>query len=282
VSSISVVVPTVSGREDALGRCLAGLRAQSRPPDEVCVVRGRSGPVAALRAGWAATSGDWVAVLDDDAIPRADWLERIERHLLDERLGAVGGRIVNTVDSGAPAARYAPGPVAALSWFGRTTSRLHEVPVRPLIREASFLPGSNICIRRGALTAIDPGLDFGMAPGFELGLCLRLRRSGWRVRFDSEIVVEHRPAARPASRARGDETRYAFEYSRMLAYVLLRELPWPRKVAFAVYFALVGQWWSPGLLLSPAFLVDPRRRRLLTAAYRGKWQGLKVTCASRS
>jgi GT2 family glycosyltransferase len=281
MTTITVVISTVRGREESLRRCLDGLARQTRPPDEILVIRDRATPVAALRAAWVlCTACEWVAPLDDDAIPPSDWLERIEAHLRDPQLGAVGGRILNIVAGEPTAHQFESGPVASLSWYGRTRSHLHDVPKTPIVCEADFLQGSNMCVRRGAVEDIDPDLDFGI-PGFELSVCQRLRRAGWRVRFDSEILVRHYPAARPPHLARHNRVRFAHEYSRNLVVALLHELSWPRKLIFLAYFLLVGQRQSPGLLVAPYFLLRRRSRARCVAAWRGKWEGVK-TCVSRS
>src|SRR5437773_9957969 len=100
---LSVVIPTYQ-RAGELRRCLRGLAAQTRMPAEVLVtargddtrswevlgdapqdlpVRGltrdAAGLVAALNAALCAAAGELVAITDDDAVPRPDWLERLER-----------------------------------------------------------------------------------------------------------------------------------------------------------------------------------------------------------
>jgi hypothetical protein len=86
VSTISVIVSTVPGREKHLDSCLAGLMSQSCAPHEIAVVRGRPSPVEALLAGWELTTGEWVAFIDDVAVPHTDWLERVASHLGDSTL----------------------------------------------------------------------------------------------------------------------------------------------------------------------------------------------------
>lgn len=276
---IAVVVPTVPGRESARERCLAAVNAQTLSPAEVVTIEGCTSYVAAVRLGIERTRADWIAFLDDDAVPEPDWLETLARHVDCPDVGAVGGRILNHVEGRLTARSYDGGPVARLTWYGRTQSRLHDIPVRPTVADVDFLPGSNMCVRRSALPPIDERWEQGMAPGFETGLFLALRRNGWRVVFDSAAVVAHYPAARPAHADRGDRDRASYEYSYTLTYALVCHLPWPRKLAFLVYFMLIGQRRSPGLLFAPCLLLPGRRRGRVRAAWSGKLHGLKEATA---
>jgi GT2 family glycosyltransferase len=271
-------VPTVAGRESALARCLSAVDAQTLPPAEIATIVGCDSYVAAVRSGIERTAADWIAFLDDDAVPEPDWLETLAKHF-QGGVGAVGGRILNYVDGRLTARSYHDGPVARLNWYGRTQSRLHDVPTRHVIADVDFLPGSNMCLRRSALPAIDRRWERGMAPGFETALLLAVQGKGWRVVFDSAAVVAHYPAPRPKHVARGDANQATYEYSYMLTYSLLRGLPWPRKLAFFAYFMLVGQRRSPGLFFAPCLLVPGRLRDRFRAAWRGKLRGLKEATA---
>ena len=100
---VSVLVPSYRRPAD-LERCLAAISAQHRAADQVLVVarvgdqetfsvvqkwRERlpldvveitvPGVVQAMAAGLARCECDVLAITDDDAAPRPDWLERIER-----------------------------------------------------------------------------------------------------------------------------------------------------------------------------------------------------------
>jgi cellulose synthase/poly-beta-1,6-N-acetylglucosamine synthase-like glycosyltransferase len=117
---ISIVIPTV-GRPSlaALLAALAG-GAEPRTPVEVLIVddrrdhrtelplpdlgrhlevkllTGRSaGPAAARNNGWRAARHDWVAFLDDDVLPDADWLERLtgDLEVAAARVGGVQGEV---------------------------------------------------------------------------------------------------------------------------------------------------------------------------------------------
>jgi histidinol-phosphate phosphatase family protein len=130
MSAYSIVVPTV-GRP-SLGRLLAALEAGRGPlPEAVVLVDDRRsataplplppgvrlagrthvlpgagrGPAAARNAGWRATATPWVAFLDDDVLPPADWPARLAADLAglpDEAAGSQG-RIVVPLPASRPA-----------------------------------------------------------------------------------------------------------------------------------------------------------------------------------
>src|SRR5689334_18557055 len=115
----TVIVPTYR-RPTELRRCLSGLDDQKRMPAvglvmthvddaptwEVLgdapkelpvrgVARDAAGVVVALNTALQAAAGDLVAITDDDAVARPDWIERLEQCFrADSRLGGVGGRDV--------------------------------------------------------------------------------------------------------------------------------------------------------------------------------------------
>jgi len=114
---ISCLVPTYR-RPDDLRRCIRALAAQTRSVDElVVVIRAGDaasddvlrdselqlaqrlvrvvvtvpGVIAAMTAGLQAASGEVICLLDDDAVPHADWLARIEHTFKrDPYIGGVG------------------------------------------------------------------------------------------------------------------------------------------------------------------------------------------------
>src|SRR5690348_5410866 len=94
---VAIVVPTV-GRP-SLSALLERLRpqvARARVPVELLVIEDRAGrgPAAARNQGWQATRRPWVAFLDDDVLPDADWLDRLLADLdQPEDVGGVQGRI---------------------------------------------------------------------------------------------------------------------------------------------------------------------------------------------
>jgi hypothetical protein len=269
---VSVVVPTYR-RPLVLRRCLSALERQDRAPDEVFVVvrrededsrraarahaslarivtidvpTGSPGVVMALNAGLAAASGEVICLTDDDAEARPDWIARIERAFaLDSRVGAVGGR--DWVFHGERLEEGAESRVGMVSWFGRVTGN-HHLGTGPA-RDVDALKGVNLSVRTDLVREI--GFDHRLRAAttehhWELGLCLALRRRGYRVVYDPAIAVDHRPQPRVAEdRERGRRDLADAAHNETLA--MLEHLSPAGRVAHLAWALGVGTRASPGL-----------------------------------
>ena len=163
--TFTVLIPTYR-RPKELRECLDAVLGQTRPPEQVIVVRrdsdqdaarvlsfesaveevvvSQSGTVAALCAGLSHASEDVVAVTDDDAVPRYDWLERLAVAFQEESVGAVGGRDV--VHHGGEIADGRARVVGRMTWYGRSIGNHHLGSGRA--REVDFLKGCNYAFRK--------------------------------------------------------------------------------------------------------------------------------------
>lgn len=90
---VSVVVPTL-GRQ-SLQEALHALKTQTRPPDEIIVVRDerRRGAAWGRNEGIRRAGGDLIALTDDDCIVASDWLARLIGALDTHDAAAAGGAI---------------------------------------------------------------------------------------------------------------------------------------------------------------------------------------------
>ncbi|HEY6888078.1 MAG TPA: glycosyltransferase family A protein [Solirubrobacter sp.] len=279
--STATVVVTSYRRPRALDNCLAGLRAQTRAPDEIVVVLqasddesalalerwpevrvvtlSASGSVAALNAGIDAATAEVVALVDDDAIPGPDWLERIlATFALDPRIAAVGGRdvvhtsgtILGRADQGVLGRVRGAPAVGRIQWFGRHVGNHHIG--EGAARDVDVLKGANMAFLRRAVLGhrYDERLrGRGAQPHSELSICLPLRRRGLRLVYDPAIVVDHHPAPRPAGDSRVVLDREAvFDWTFNETLQLLDHLPPSRRVALGVWGSLVGTKRAPGLV----------------------------------
>lgn len=298
--SLTVVVPTF-GRPAALARCLGALARQTRPPDQIVVVcraddavgvdaasrLARDAPIdllmcdrprlcAQMDLGVARATGDIVALTDDDSEPTPDWAARL-MHLYDAPdVGAVGGRDVIRlpgVDS-----RSTTQPVGVVTLTGRLRGNHHREGLG--VRDVDFLKGVNLSVRR-QLWAVDRDLlGDGNQPHWELGTCLRVRRLGWRVRYDAELLVDHHPDLRIDEPSRQSRDAYSLRRdAHNELYELVRWLPaWQGAVA-AARAILIGSRGTPGVAVG-IWLAgrgsEPRQAlREVWAASSGRWLAIR-------
>jgi histidinol-phosphate phosphatase family protein len=164
----------VPDRDGLLAAVPDGLSARV----EVLATHGR-GPAAARNAGWRAARAPWVAFLDDDVVPRADWRERLQADLrpLDEGVAASQGRV------------RVPRPAGR-----RPTDWERNVAALEDARWAT----ADMAFRRAALDAVG-GFDerFPRAYREDADLALRLREAGFAlVRGAREVEHPVAPADR--------------------------------------------------------------------------------------
>ena len=292
----TVVIPSYR-RPQSLARCLDALERQQRPAQETIVVvreddaasqrvvRSREPPVrlvqvdrpgvvAAMNAGIDASSGDVVALTDDDAAPHPDWLARmLAAYEADPRVAAVGGRDSLYID-GRPWGGAAERVVGVVSRLGLVTGN-HHAGVGAA-RDVDVLKGANLSVRGDLLRElrIDERLrGVGTEHHWELALCLSLRRRGLRVVYDPSIVVDHHPQPRI------DDSRQfsALElrdstHNKTLA--VLEHLSPPRQALYLAWAAAVGTGTDPGLAQMLRLL--PTRRARAWALFRGHLAGLAL------
>jgi len=176
---ISIVVPTV-GRP-SLGALLDRLAPSTEEGAEILVVDDRAdqsspldvphakvlsgharGPAAARNTGWRAARFPWVAFLDDDVVPEAEWFARLRSDLdVPDRVGGVQGRVWVPLPADRP----------PTDWE-RSTAGLEE----------SRWITADMAYRRAALAEVG-GFDerFPRAYREDAELAYRVRRAGWRL-----------------------------------------------------------------------------------------------------
>ncbi len=271
LTHLSVLVPTFRRPFD-LKRCLTAIAAQTRRPDSTIIVcreddsdtralledqsiRGdatiayvnETGVVAALNAGLEAFTGDIIAITDDDAAPRPDWLDRIERRFReDATIGGLGGR--DYVHGISP--DDSTNEVGKISWFGRQIGNHHLGIGKP--RYVHMLKGANMSFRRDAINALrfDSRLrGTGAQVHNELAFSLEVRRRGWKLMYDPAVAVDHYPAPRFDEDQRSQRSQLAASNS---AYnetlILLEHLPLLSRPAFFIWAMLIGPRDLPGLV----------------------------------
>jgi GT2 family glycosyltransferase len=308
---ITVVVPTYLRPGYLLG-CLRALQQQTRSPDEVVVVmreddyetraaveqfcaanhdlrlRSRSvtspGFLPPVQAGIEASGGDIVVFTDDDAEPYPDWLERLESHYCDPRVGGVGGRVVNVFDGRERIYRPAA-TVGRYWWFGRAVGNMYRDLVPETTRRVDFLMGGNMSYRRNVLRGIQ--LDFNLnrevAFLYEVDVGLQVREMGYDLLYDPLARVKHFTAPRQQSGMRVRDSRSVYFHSHNLLYVALKHSRGLLRVASLGFSFLVGDRYGWGLLfiLVESLRGNFRWRREIGAAMRGKVDAVREVYVRR-
>ena len=212
ILTASVVVVTY-GRPDHVRTCLTHLAALRTAPLRTFVVDGspdnrtakivaeefpsvgylrnrlgRGATAESRQIGFAATTGDVVAFVDDDAFAEPDWLDELLLPYEDAQVVGVGGRALNGLDG---EETRGLGQIGRLLPDGRLTGNFAADPGR--IIEVDHLLGANMSFRRSAIEAI--GGIRGKYPGTcmceETDISLRLVRAGGKLVFTPKAVVHH-------------------------------------------------------------------------------------------
>lgn len=190
--------------------CLAGCLALDYPRFEVIVVSDDrvelpsevksvrtganrdTGPGEKRDVGMHTGGGEFFAFIDDDAVPRTDWLTEAVRIFQDTSIGAVAGPGV-TPDRSSWAERA--GGAFYESWLGSGPYRYRFRPGRR--RYVDDYPAYNLIVRRSAAEHVK-GWGTGFYGGEDTVICLALVEAGWRIVYDPNVVVFHqrRPVMR--------------------------------------------------------------------------------------
>jgi len=195
---ISVIVCTYNGAR-TLPQCLDELTALDYPNYEVIVVNDGStdgsasiacyypvrlinqenkGLSAARNTGLAASEGDIVAYIDDDAYPHRYWLRYLASAFNRSAHAGIGGPNLPPAGDGFVAECVASAP---------------GNPLHVLLSDevAEHIPGCNMAYRKEALVAIGGFDPRFRAAGDDVDICWRLQDRGWTVGFCPTAVVWH-------------------------------------------------------------------------------------------
>lgn len=268
VPEFTVIVPTFR-RVASLRECLLGLSNQTLAPAQlILVVREddeetsaelprlaeetlqfeivrvrRPGQTHALNTALAQARCELIAFIDDDAVPKRDWLLRLAEQFEDPAVGAVGGKlIVPQITASQSSDRL---PVGQLTRLGRPSGNHHAGDGSA--REVQWLRGANMSFRRG-LCRFDESLrGEGAQVANDSEASLRVHAAGWRVIYTPDAAVFHNAAPRTGADQRSKPSGRAVRdkaFNEMLA--LMRWLPAGQRLRAATYLLIVGEPPTPG------------------------------------
>jgi N-acetylglucosaminyl-diphospho-decaprenol L-rhamnosyltransferase len=219
---VAVVIVNYNG-EGLLPDCLAALAAQTRAPTEIVVADNgsRDGSVALLRArhpearvlelgrnwgfagganrGVAVTSAPWVCVLNSDATPAPDWLERLTAAPRSEGTWALGSVLVSAATGRIESAgdQYDP---AGFAYKLLRDRPLTELPSTPYPVFAA--PGAAPVFRRDVFDALGGYEERFFLYYEDVDLAFRAVLAGYHALLVPDARVVHRLGATTRSLAR--------------------------------------------------------------------------------
>ena len=152
------------------------------PPDDPRVIqaRGEHSPARARNAGAAATTGEWLLLLDADMRPSPGLIDAFfaDPDEIPPDAGAVAGEITAIASGDSLAARYA----TSRNFLNSTTHLAH--PFRPRVSAA------NLLVRRAAFDAIG-GFREGIRTAEDTDFCWRLQEVGWTLALRPRATAGH-------------------------------------------------------------------------------------------
>lgn len=152
----------------------------------------RRGKSAALNTGIAASTADYIGLIDDDEEIAADWLLVVEQALETRQFDFIGGR--TTLMPSAPSPRWVPPGYPAV--LGSSDSGPDPIPYG--LGFEGMLDGGNAVISRAMLQRVGP-YSTSLGPRMDRRLCscededmyLRLIDAGARGQYLPQLTVHH-------------------------------------------------------------------------------------------
>ncbi|MCX8096158.1 MAG: glycosyltransferase [Spirochaetes bacterium] len=151
------------------------------------------GPLAInekVQVGVEASDGEIIALTDDDAYPRSDWLKNAVNIILkDESIGAVGGPGLIPPDE--PFWSRISGNIHA-SFVMSGSARKRIIPTSNKEHFDDELTGVNMVMRKSVFNEIGGYKDtFGFYSGEDTLLCRKIRMNGYKLVYSPNVVVFH-------------------------------------------------------------------------------------------
>jgi GT2 family glycosyltransferase len=232
------------------------------------------GQVQAMNAAIPLAKGDIVAILDDDALPKSNWLSEILKCYEDPRVGAVGGRdIVNPHRKmhGRPQTQIA----GVRDFWGNIIGNHHLVVGEA--REVDVIKGCNLTFRRhavGSLKFDERLLGKGAQVGNDSWFSLCIKQLGYKVILNPQAIVDHFPAERADGTRDSLSREKCFEHTANHIAIAISYLNLWKKLKFISFYIFVGNRFCPGVLHFLNTML--KRPKKLIEIMSGGWSGFSA------
>ncbi len=233
------------------------------------------GHIPPVEAGVRMAAGEVVAVVDDDVTVSREWLGEILRPFRNPAVGVVGGRVVVP---GQKVGRLKGRP-GHVTWYGKTWGNVARLEGEGVLEVDTVMEG-NWAWRRELLTSLpmDPVLNFDDASMYGLDLCLRAKASGFAVVYVPRALVLHHAGPRTPELDRADRPARAFSFCRNYTYIMMKHLPWWRRVVFLAWWFGIGESAACGVAAAVHRALSGRGLRFREAerVFAGKIEGIRL------
>ncbi len=238
---VSVIVPTLDGRS-LLEGCLGGLQAQTLPADEVewivvdngsaddslawlrgahprargVALESNLGFAEANNRGAAQARGTYLALLNNDAVPAPDFLERLLARAAPSGVTAVAARLL---DARGETVEFAGGDLNVFGFGSQRSSWHPRFEERAPGSELPFACGGAMLVRRSDFLDLG-GFDADYFAYYEdVDFGWRVNLAGGRIVYAPEAQARH---ARHATSQRFDERWRHFHWFKNVLQTLLK------------------------------------------------------------
>lgn len=232
--SLSILICTLD-RPNELERCLDALVPQLGPQDQVVVLdnsltgsaRGtsakyrveyaqepRRGLCVARNSARKVASGSVLAFLDDDAIPKAGWVEELHRFFDADIADGVGGPVHQVMPHGTDP--------RVTEFYAALEDSLHCGPYPRLYDRHESPLGGNCAVTAAAFDAVQ-GFDERISLYFdEVDFFNRVRDAGFSLAYEPSLIIDHSPPV--VSLGRRAFMRRGYKHGRGIAQTANRDV----------------------------------------------------------
>ncbi|RTM06354.1 MAG: glycosyltransferase family 2 protein [Hyphomicrobiales bacterium] len=225
---ISIVIATHNRSHDVLENVDALLPQCVGQPVEVIVIDSASAPVharvletlkareglsfirldepgvaRARNAGFEAGRGEWIALLDDDAVPRPGWVEAAIAHAArcDGQTAILAGRVIPRWPDNFEIPPSELGPRARLLLSVVDENGFRDTTDHPIGVGANMLFRRSALKARGGFDVMSGRVGSNLASGEEAQMMTDLIEAGYRCWYSDAFVVDHKVHAGRLTRA---------------------------------------------------------------------------------
>jgi len=145
-----------------------------------------SNPSYKRNLGASKSIGEYLIFIDDDAYPEKNWLEEIDKEIKNNYLKVFGGPSLLPIEQ----KEFIPfiSDFFYRSWYGGgNTLRYKSIDI---IAEVDDWPSVNLIIEKKLFFDIGK-YDEKLYPGEDTDLCLKLKKKGYLIKYNSKVIVRH-------------------------------------------------------------------------------------------